>query len=209
LAALGFTEDVNLANAESMNKQLWMDTVIPQLDLIKRQLNHQLASEFGSDFRLSYDLSNVTALSESLDKKLESADRLYRMGVPFNVVNQHLELGLEDIEGGDIGYIPSGLIPASFDQPMEDFEPGVDDAENGQGVDVSVGDGKVQDEALNGAQISSLSEIVQLVASGDLPLDSAIGLIAAAFPALSDEDARAILTPAASFTPRSEGEGAQ
>ena len=127
LAALGFTEDVNLANAESMNKQLWMDTVIPQLDLIKRQLNHQLAGEFGAEFRLSYDLSNVTALNESLDKKLESADRLYRMGVPFNVINQHLELGLDDIEGGDVGYIPSGLIPASFDAAVEDFQPGDDE----------------------------------------------------------------------------------
>jgi len=128
LAALGFTEDVNLANAESMNKQLWQDTIIPQLDLIKRQLNHQLAGEFGPEFRLSYDLSNVPALQEGLDKKLESAERLYRMGVPFNVINQHLEMGLDEIEGGDVGYIPSGLIPASFDASVEDFQPG-DDAD--------------------------------------------------------------------------------
>lgn len=128
LAALGFTENVNLANAESMNKQLWQDTVIPQLDLIKRQLNHQLASEFGPEFRLSYDLSNVTALQESLDSKLESAERLYRMGVPFNVINQHLEMGLDEIEGGDVGYIPSGMIPASFDASAEDFQEG-DDAD--------------------------------------------------------------------------------
>lgn len=127
LAAIGFTEDVNLANAESMNKQLWQDTVIPQLDLIKRQLNHQLASEFGSDFRLSYDLSNVTALQEDLSSKLESAERLYRMGVPFNMINQHLEMGLDEIDGGDVGYIPSGLIPASFDASVEDFAEGDDD----------------------------------------------------------------------------------
>lgn len=127
LAALGFTEDVNLANAESMNTQLWQNTVIPQLDLIKRQLNHQLGSEFGSDFRLSYDLSNVTALQEDLSSKLESAERLYRMGVPFNTINQHLEMGFDEIEGGDTGYIPSGLIPAAFDASVEDFEEGDDE----------------------------------------------------------------------------------
>lgn len=135
LSNLGFTEDVNLANAESMDKALWQNTVIPQLDLIKRQLNHQLASEFGSDFRLSYDLSNVPALQEGLDKKLESAERLYRMGVPFNVINQHLEMGLEDIEGGNVGYIPSGLIPAAFDASVEDFDPEVDEEEDGADAD--------------------------------------------------------------------------
>lgn len=128
LSTMGFTEDVNLANAESMDKALWQNTVIPQLDLIKRQLNHQLASEFGSDFRMSYDLSSVPALQEGLEQKLESAERLYRMGVPFNQINQHLEMGLDDIEGGDIGYIPSGLIPASFDSSVEDFAAG-DDAD--------------------------------------------------------------------------------
>lgn len=130
LSTLGFTDDVNLANAESMDKALWQNTTIPQLDLIKRQLNHQLAIEFGPEWRLSYDLSNVPALQEGLDKKLESAERLYRMGVPFNAINQHLEMGLDDIDGGDIGYIPSGLIPAGFDaQPVDDFQPGVDDAD--------------------------------------------------------------------------------
>ena len=119
LAALGFTEDVNLANAESMNKQLWQNTIIPQLELVERQINHQLAAEFGRDFYLSYDLSNVTALQEDMSDKLENAEKLYRMGVPFNEINQRLELGFDDIEGGDIGYIPSGLIPASFDQEAE------------------------------------------------------------------------------------------
>lgn len=131
LSNLGFTEDVNLANAESMDKALWQNTVIPQLDLIRRQLNHQLASEFGPDFRLSYDLSNVTALQEDLSSKLESAEKLYRMGVPFNVINQHLEMGLDEIDGGDVGYIPSGLIPASFDASVEDFAEG--DDEEGEG----------------------------------------------------------------------------
>lgn len=123
LATLGFTEDVNLANAESMNKQLWENTIIPQLELLRRQLTHSLAADFGNEWRVNYDTSNVAALQEGLDKKLESAEKLYRMGVPFNQINQHLEMGLDDIEGGDIGYIPSGLIPASFDIPDDEQDP--------------------------------------------------------------------------------------
>lgn len=125
LGTLGFTEDVNLANAESMNKQLWENTTVPQLDLLKRQLNHQLASEFGPEWRMVYDLSNVTALQENLGDKLANAERLWRMGVPFNVINQKLELGFDDIEGGDVGYIGSGLLPTDMDFSLP--EPSDDD----------------------------------------------------------------------------------
>jgi HK97 family phage portal protein len=118
LANLGMTENVNLANAEAMDKALWMNTVIPQLDLIKRQLNHQLASEFGADVRLVYDLSNVEALQDGLDKKLSNAKSAFDMGVPFNEINQKYELGFDDIEGGDVGYLAAGLMPVGF-QPMD------------------------------------------------------------------------------------------
>ena len=120
LSNLGMTEDVNLANAEAMDKALWKNTIIPQLELISRQLNHQLVSEFGEEYRLDYDLSNVEALQEDRKDKLDAAERLYRMGVPFNEINQRLELGFDDIEGGDTGYIPSGMIPTSFDMPNND-----------------------------------------------------------------------------------------
>jgi HK97 family phage portal protein len=123
LASLGFTENVNLANAKEMNRALWQDTIIPQLELIKRQMNHQLASEFGKDIKLSYDLSNVTALQEDLDKKLANAQMLWGMGVPFNVINQELELGFDDIEGGNTGYLPTGVLPVGYESDMLDAIP--------------------------------------------------------------------------------------
>lgn len=114
LANLGMTESVNLANAKAMDKALWMNTIIPQLDLIKRQLNHQLAVEFGDDVKMSYDLTNVEALQEDRSDKLSNATSLFAMGVPFNEINQRLELGFDEIEGGDIGYMPAGLLPVGF-----------------------------------------------------------------------------------------------
>ncbi|AIM40708.1 portal protein [Idiomarinaceae phage 1N2-2] len=119
LANLGMTEAVNLANAEAMDKALWQNTIVPLLELIKRQLNSQLARDFGADVRLDYDLSNITALQQAESDKLENAEKYFKMGVPFNQINQHLELGLDPITGGDTGFIPSGLIPIQWagDEP--------------------------------------------------------------------------------------------
>ncbi|CAN8139690.1 hypothetical protein THIOSC15_1780010 [uncultured Thiomicrorhabdus sp.] len=46
------------------------------------------------------------------------------MGVPFNVVNEKLKLGFDEIEGGNVGYLQSGLIPTDFnyERPSEDLE---------------------------------------------------------------------------------------
>lgn len=120
LANLGMTEAVNLANAKAMDKALLQNTIIPLLELIERQLNHQLASEFGIGIRMRPDLSNVEALQESRSEKLSDASTLFGMGVPFNVLDQKLELGIGEIEGGDVGYIQSGLIPAGFDLTQPD-----------------------------------------------------------------------------------------
>lgn len=111
LAALGFTEDVNLANAEAMMKSLWQDTIIPQLELLQRQLTHQLAKDFGPEWEIVPDLSNVEALQEGFDEKLGNAERLMRLGYTRNEVNQRLELGFEDDPAGDIRYEPVGMLP--------------------------------------------------------------------------------------------------
>lgn len=111
LAALGFTENVNLANAESMRKSLWQDTIIPQLDLIQRQLTHQLAKDFGPEWSVVPDLSNVEALQEDFSDKLANAERLMRLGFTRNEINQRLEMGFEDDESGNVRYEPVGLLP--------------------------------------------------------------------------------------------------
>ena len=129
LANLGMTEAVNLANAQAMDKALWQNTIIPLLELLERQLNHQLASEFGSDVRMRPDLFNVEALQDSKSEKLAAAQALFGMGVPFNVLDQRLELGIGEIEGGDVGYIGTGLIPAGFDMTQPE---GVDESAYGE-----------------------------------------------------------------------------
>jgi phage gp29-like protein len=57
----------------------------------------------------------------------------------------------------------------------------------------------VQQTALNGAQISSLVQLVQEVVAGTLPLESALQLLTIAFPNISQDSARTILAPTVGF----------
>jgi SPP1 gp7 family putative phage head morphogenesis protein len=52
------------------------------------------------------------------------------MGVPFNMINQKLELGFDDIEGGDSGYLPAGLMPS--DVLLNPPEPQTDPSQDPQ-----------------------------------------------------------------------------
>lgn len=120
LAALGLTEAVNLANAESMERQIYNDTIVPQLELYKRQLTKQLASEFGPEWVLDYDLSGIEALQENFETKLTNAERLYRLGVPLEQINDKLELGLDEFAGWDLSV--NAIAAAAMAEPEQDDE---------------------------------------------------------------------------------------
>lgn len=105
LAALGFTESVNLANADAMNRMIYLDTIIPQLELYKRQLTLQLARDFGGEWILDYDLSSIPAMQANLGEKIDNAVKLYNMGVPFNTLDEKLGLNIGGIEGGDVPFM--------------------------------------------------------------------------------------------------------
>ena len=57
----------------------------------------------------------------------------------------------------------------------------------------------VQAQALNGAQIKSLVDIVSQVAQKALPAEAAIAILLTAIPSLTEADARAMIGPAESF----------
>lgn len=99
---------------ETARKIFWLDTVVPYLSDVRDCFNSQLTPDFGRNLYLDYDLSNVEALQENFSDKMANAKSLWQMGVPFNVINQRLDLGLDDVEGGDVGYLPTGVMPTDL-----------------------------------------------------------------------------------------------
>lgn len=113
---VGLLEDATLANIETARRIFWVDTIIPLLRLIRGQLNRQLAEMFGGGWYIDYDVSDVEALREDYSQKLDDAGKLFAMGVPFNIINEKLKLGLDPIQNGEIGYLSAGLLPTDFDR---------------------------------------------------------------------------------------------
>lgn len=107
----------NRASAAEVRKSFWLDTIIPLLRELKSALNRAIAREFGTadKIRIVYDTSGVEALQTNEKEILDVVKGYWSMGVPFNQLNQKYELGFEPIEGGDVGYLPSGLVPADFE----------------------------------------------------------------------------------------------
>jgi HK97 family phage portal protein len=118
---VGNYEKATLSNIETARKIFWRDTMIPVLDRMNACLNMHLANEFPG-YRIRYDLTQVDALQENFTEKVNNARNLWSMGLPWNEINQRLELGFEEIEGGEVGYLPSGLLPTNFaNEPTEEL----------------------------------------------------------------------------------------
>jgi len=107
---LGDLEQSSYNNMMEARKALYEDVVIPLLDDIKATLNLKVAPMYG-DIVIAYDTSKVAALREDFTKKVEQAKNLWSMGVPFDQINQRLEMGFEEFSGWDRGYLPVMLMP--------------------------------------------------------------------------------------------------
>jgi len=109
---IGDYEHATLANIEESRLIFWLDTIVPLLDDLADGFNLFLTPEYGADLRLRYDLAKVQALMAYFERRVNVAEKLWKMGVPFNLLNEHLELGLPAIPGGNTGYVPANMVPA-------------------------------------------------------------------------------------------------
>ena len=108
---VGDREHSTYNNVSEARKALYEDVVIPLLDDVAFTLNLRIAPMYGDDITIKYDLSNVSAMREDFGKKTDQASKLWAMGVPFEQINSKLELGFEEFEGWETGYLPFSVMP--------------------------------------------------------------------------------------------------
>jgi hypothetical protein len=121
---VGIYEDATLANIKTAREMHWEDTIIPYLDDLKGALNRSLVRRFGKrdTLRLAYDTSEVRALQDKFHKQIETGERMFKMGVPFNQIIQRLGLRMDPVPGGDVGYVPSTMVPAGLGEGSQGEE---------------------------------------------------------------------------------------
>lgn len=96
---LSLYEDVNYATSQSADKGFWKKTLIPLMRMIQAEFNTSLLNPLG--YRGEFDIRSIDVLNEDIGVKVDSAVKLWQMGVPFNTLNEVLDLGFPEIPGGD------------------------------------------------------------------------------------------------------------
>jgi len=121
---LSSTDKINYATARAELRRLWTDTIIP----IIRNLEDVYWAEFfqyieGGRYWGAFDLSNVEALQEGMEDKLEQAKSLFDMLVPFNAINERLQLGFEPLPWGDTVLVNANQLPIEMVMSGATIEP--------------------------------------------------------------------------------------
>lgn len=112
---VGVYEDINYATSQTAYRLFYQNAIIPDAKyiediLLSRFFNPMTQEkEFGA-----FDLSGVEALRDDLSAKATTAFQFWQMGVPFNEINEKLSIGFDPIDGGETGWISSGLQPTLF-----------------------------------------------------------------------------------------------
>lgn len=144
------------------------------------------ARMWGDDLFVVHDFSGVAILQEPRTAALDRVMRWWSMGMlPSKAA------AMEGIEGAD--FSAAGMGGAAPDDVAAPTSPDAPAATPAAGVE------SVADTALNGAQVSSLLEIVLAVSAGSLTADAAVGIILVAFPTITEEEARRVVDGAISL----------
>ena len=123
-SALGLVEDQNRANLLASQRGTWENTLIPKVRYIEDLLDSDLFTEermrSGPTVFGMFDLSEVEALQENFTDKLAHAKSFYDLSYPVNKIAERLELGMEPLEWGDTGYVPTNLRAADALAPADE-----------------------------------------------------------------------------------------
>jgi HK97 family phage portal protein len=109
---IGDHENATYSNYQEARKAFYQETVLPTMDWIRDEFNNWLAPKFGEDLIVDYDTENVEALAEDRDAVWTRVTNAVKTGVLTPNEARH-ELGYDDIQGGDILFMPGSMVPVS------------------------------------------------------------------------------------------------
>jgi HK97 family phage portal protein len=105
---MGYGRDT-YENFDTAERVLWTLTLINLTNFRDEHLTRYCRRQglLARGQRVATDLSRVWALRRAAAVQLLDAKTLFDMGVPFNVLDEKLGLGIGPVEGGDVGHVGS------------------------------------------------------------------------------------------------------
>lgn len=123
---IGILGDSTYANYEQARQVFWEDTIIPDLNMIKEELNAWLFYNDNSGIYFDYDLDQVPALEGKRESMWKRANES-----KFISVNEKRELvGFDPDPAGDIILISANEIPLDSDLSVTEELPGDEDIDD-------------------------------------------------------------------------------
>ncbi len=98
------------SNYEQARRAFWEDTFVPELRLFETEVQHFLGSAAAWP---AFDFGQVPALQKNIIELIGAAQTLFDMGMPLNQAMSTVGVDSQEVAGGDVGYLPSTLIPAT------------------------------------------------------------------------------------------------
>lgn len=190
-------------NVEALTQEYYTQCLQIHIEAMELCLDDGLSLADGTGVELDLDVlfrMDQKTLFEVLDRGVKAAI------LSPNEARKRVNLG--PVKGGDSPLAQQQNFSlealAKRDARDDPFGTGVTTVvQEDEGTDQS-SSADVQSEALNGAQVTALQGIINSVATGQLPIDTARWMILAAFPFITEEEVNSMLSPLNGFTPEIE-----
>lgn len=127
---MGYGRDT-YENFQTAMEVFWTLTLLPMTQRRDVTLTNFFAKHYPNVLRpgerIETDLADVSVLQEDKAPKVEIANKLWRMGIDFNTLDERLNLGIGAVAGGEIAYVDSSVVPleqlaATLDQMRQTLE---------------------------------------------------------------------------------------
>lgn len=177
---VGLSQDYNRATVETAKELTEEQVFQPRRESIAWRINQLFVEyefKYAEVYLKSSNLTNMEDIKAILDPAINA--KAVAPNDLRDLLSKVLNKPLEPFDGEQYNY------PVELAGGMPSFAGGEIDSDDDSQMEAGDTNGlgqTVQQVSMNGAQITSLVNIVQAVASGTLPRDSAIQMITAAFP---------------------------
>lgn len=96
------------------------ETCQPEGEEIASAIETVLARQTGQTLYAWFSWDDHSVMQQVRRERIDAAVKLWGLGVPLQIVNDNLRLGLREVPGWEIGYLPFSVAPVSSLPPEQD-----------------------------------------------------------------------------------------